>query len=58
MANFSPKGILKHFNEKVKFVSLPLVEDNQESMLVNQQIKKKVEECLSMVEPGHEVKEC
>ena len=58
MANFNTKALSKKYKEGVKFIQLPLIEDNQQNVFVNQQIKKKVEECLSMVEPGHQAKEC
>jgi hypothetical protein len=57
MANFSPKTILKRTEGKINFIGLPLIEDSEESSCINQQLKKKVEECLSLVEPGHEAKE-
>jgi hypothetical protein len=57
MANFNPKAILKRFESNVHFVNLPIIEDNEQNSFINQQLKKKVEECLSLVEPGFEVKE-
>jgi len=40
MSNFNPKIFLKKF--EVKIVQLPIVEDNEQNKLVNQQVRKKV----------------
>lgn len=57
MANFTPKTILKKFQDKVHFIQLQLIEEIESSSLIHQQLKKKVEECLSLVEPGFDAKE-
>ena len=49
MANFNPKVLMKKFEGNIRVVQLPLIEDNEQNKLVNQQVRKKIEECLSRV---------
>jgi hypothetical protein len=49
MANFNPKVLMKKFEANIRVVQLPLIEDNEQNKLVNQQVRKKIEECLSRV---------
>lgn len=57
MANFTPKILLKKFGDKVHFIQLPMIEETESSSLIHQQLRKKVEQCLSLVEPGFDAKE-
>ena len=57
MANFGPNSIIKRFESKVSMINIPLIEDSEQNACVNQQLRKKVEECLNLVEPGHEAKD-
>lgn len=50
--NFNEKHVIKISPQKVKFANLPFVEHSENSIYINQNLRKKVESCLKNIEPG------
>lgn len=63
-ANFNEKTIVRANEEAtrlagqegVRFVQLTFVEDNEGSHYIHQGLKKKLEECMRLIEPGKHAK--
>jgi hypothetical protein len=55
--NFNEKSFIKSNQERVRVVQLPFVEDSEGSHYIHPNLKKKMEECLRLIEPGRRAKE-